>query len=265
MHTLISVIICTHKRPNQLRNCVQSIIVQDPSPFELIIVYHSKNDLQKLNMLKKEMKVRFLVCNKTNSAAARNIAIKNAKGSILAFIDDDCVANKYWLQCITQQFKDPHCQMVMGKAVDGSRINIFSTMENARINHYVKSNIVSRSRKKYALVLDTKNFAVRKNLIKKHNLFFDTRFTNKFEDVDFGFRTILNGVNISYNPNIIVRHYGTSNFASHVRREIAIGYNYCVMKAKWENGFDSENIHRLQNTRTNIGFPPKSHFLCLRS
>ena len=257
----ISVAICTYNRPELLKKCMRSIIKQDLPPFELIIVYHSKNDLRKVSMLKRGVGVRFLHCNKTNSAVARNMAINSSKGTILAFIDDDCIANKNWLQCITQQFEDQRCQIVMGKAVNGSRSNIFSIIENARINYYVESNIITKDKKKHAFVLDTKNFAIRKSLLVGHNLLFDTRFTNKFEDIDFGLRTISIGVSILYNPRIIVRHFGTSSLLSHVKREFSIGYNYCVMKAKWTHKLNMKIAQRLYHTRTKINFPPKSYIL----
>ena len=149
----------------------------------------------------------------------------------------------------------------MGKAVNGSRSNIFSTIENARINYYVESNIVTKDKKKYAHILDTKNFAVRKSLLVGHNLLFDTRFTNKFEDVDFGFHIISIGVNILYNPHIIVRHFGTSDILSHAKREFSIGYNYCAMKAKWMNKLNINIAQKLHYAKTKISSPPKSYIL----
>ena len=262
IHTMkISVAICTYNRPEQLKRCVQSIIAQGEYLFELIVVFHSKNDLREIKTLNKNQRVRFLQCSKTNSSSARNRAINNSKGTILAFIDDDCVANRHWLQRIIQQFEDRYCQIVMGKAINGSNLNIFSAIENARINYYTQSNMVTKKKKKYAHVLDTKNFAIRKSFLAKHNLIFDVRFTNKFEDVDFGFRVISTGANILCNPQILVRHFGTSDFLSHLKREFSIGYNYCTMKAKWAHRLNITIAKRLHSTNTNIIPPPISHIL----
>lgn len=262
MHTVkISVAICTYNRSEQLKKCVQSIIYQEAHLLELIIVYHSKSDLQGVNMLKKDVRIRFFHCNKPSSSASRNVAINNSKGAILAFIDDDCIANRYWLLHISQHFKNPHSQLVMGRAITGSKPNVFSKIENARINHYVQSYIVRKGNRKYATILDTKNFAVRKSFLIKHNLLFDTRFTDKFEDIDFGLRVISVGASISYNSQLVVRHFGTPDFCSHVKREFSIGYNYCAMEKKWSNKLNMKVAKILYFAARKTGPLPKSYIL----
>ena len=45
---------------------------------------------------------------------ARNTGVRNAKGDIIAFTDDDCIVDPLWLKEILAGFEDPMVQGVAG-------------------------------------------------------------------------------------------------------------------------------------------------------
>ncbi|MDC3257889.1 glycosyltransferase [Flavobacteriales bacterium] len=89
---LISIIIPTYNRVSFLLDCVNSILNQTYSEFEIIIVSdgstdNSKEEIAKLN----DSRVKFIELDKNYGypAKARNEGIKLSKGDFIAFCDDD--------------------------------------------------------------------------------------------------------------------------------------------------------------------------------
>ncbi|MFX0035955.1 MAG: glycosyltransferase family 2 protein [Candidatus Hermodarchaeota archaeon] len=86
---LVSVIIPTYGRPNELRRALNSVLKQTYNNIEIIIVNDDPENKIDLIIPKKDyVKVINHTRNK-GGAAARNTGIKEAKGKYIAFLDDD--------------------------------------------------------------------------------------------------------------------------------------------------------------------------------
>jgi glycosyltransferase involved in cell wall biosynthesis len=92
---LISVIVTTYNRKNELKQAVKSILAQTFDNFEIIIVdnYSDYNIHKLINSFKDLRIVLIQNHNNGNYVISRNLGIKKAKGSFIAFCDDD----DYWL------------------------------------------------------------------------------------------------------------------------------------------------------------------------
>jgi glycosyltransferase involved in cell wall biosynthesis len=99
---LVSVCITTYNRKNLLVQTIKSILVQDYSNFEIIIVDDFSQDgtieLIKNSILKLDDRITY-INHKFNKglAAARNTAINNANGKYFTFCDDDDKWSKKFL------------------------------------------------------------------------------------------------------------------------------------------------------------------------
>jgi GT2 family glycosyltransferase len=71
------------------------IVILDPIP-ELMEFYKSR--------LSKNVKI--IMSEKRGLSNARNVGVRQAKGSIVAFIDDDAVADGRWLESIIKDYED---------------------------------------------------------------------------------------------------------------------------------------------------------------
>ncbi len=105
----ISVVILTYNRPALLAKCINSILKQSYKNYEIIIV----NDCSTGNtkevaegFVRRNRKIR-LFNNEVNrgEAASRNVGIKHARGDVITFIDDDCVADEDLLRNAVKAFK----------------------------------------------------------------------------------------------------------------------------------------------------------------
>ncbi|TCP61056.1 GT2 family glycosyltransferase [Rhodovulum bhavnagarense] len=92
----VSVVIASHRRPAALRLCLTALRFQDYRPFEVIVVA----DLAGLDMVGAMAvadRVKTAHVEAPGIAAARNAGLALAAGDIVAFIDDDAVAEPTWL------------------------------------------------------------------------------------------------------------------------------------------------------------------------
>lgn len=104
---LVSVVICTYNRKNLLRDCLNSVYVQDypKSNFEVIVVDGGSTDGTKELCKKHLPRIKFVVESKLGLAGARNKGAELARGSIVAYTDDDCVIDKHWLKNLVSGFQ----------------------------------------------------------------------------------------------------------------------------------------------------------------
>ncbi len=93
-----SVIVVSRHRPAALRRCVISLQQQDHPDFEVIIVA----DPQGIAIVNEMgLTIKLVGFDEPNISAARNAGLRVATGDVIAFIDDDAVAEPTWLTRLT--------------------------------------------------------------------------------------------------------------------------------------------------------------------
>lgn len=97
----LTVAICTKDRPDNVERCLKSLqTLKKPdnlTDFEILIVDNAPSDDQTKERVANFPQVRYVQELKAGLDFARNRAIEEAKGEILAFLDDDVVVDREWL------------------------------------------------------------------------------------------------------------------------------------------------------------------------
>lgn len=100
----ISVCVCTFKRPHLLKRLLHGLGDQDTEGlFTYSIVVADNDHLETAKAVVSEfaassaIPVRYCVEPQQNISLVRNLAVENADGDFIAFIDDDEFPTKYWL------------------------------------------------------------------------------------------------------------------------------------------------------------------------
>ena len=93
---LVSVVVVSRERPQLLLRCLASLAQLDYHPFEIIVVSDPKG-ADAVEMSEFSDLVKLMRFDQSNISAARNVGIEHAAGEIVAFIDDDSVAEPLWL------------------------------------------------------------------------------------------------------------------------------------------------------------------------
>lgn len=97
----LTIAICTKDRPDNVERCLKSLQnLKKPdnlSDFEILIVDNAPSDDQTQERVANFPQVRYVRELKVGLDFARNRAIQEANGEILAFLDDDVVVDPEWL------------------------------------------------------------------------------------------------------------------------------------------------------------------------
>jgi GT2 family glycosyltransferase len=106
----VSIVVATHDRPAQLATCLTSLIEQEYPDFEIIVVDNapSSDDAAQLveAMSQKVTRpiIRYLCEPSPGLALAHNRGLEEVRTAIVAFTDDDVVADKQWLAELVKGF-----------------------------------------------------------------------------------------------------------------------------------------------------------------
>jgi glucosyl-dolichyl phosphate glucuronosyltransferase len=120
----ITVIVCTYNRCRKLHHTIKSVADQAISPslrWEILIV--DNNSIDETHQVVEELQgrypgqIRYILEPKKGVSYARNAGIQEARGEILAFIDDDETAHPDWLRNLTESLHSGEWCGVGGRVV----------------------------------------------------------------------------------------------------------------------------------------------------
>ena len=121
---LISIIIPTRNRASFLKETIHSLTGQDfpPNNYEILIIDNGSTDATRAVALEAKRafshhQIRYVYEPVFGLLSGRHRGIKETRSELLTFVDDDIVADKYWLACIIESFQDSKVQLVTGRSL----------------------------------------------------------------------------------------------------------------------------------------------------
>lgn len=111
----ISIIVCTRDRPELLRTCLESLSKLQGALHEVIVVDNGSGP--ETAQVAAEYPVRLIREGRPGLCRARNRGLTEARGEIVAFLDDDVVVASHWLAAAAAGFADPLIAGVIGLVV----------------------------------------------------------------------------------------------------------------------------------------------------
>lgn len=117
---LVSVIIITRNRPEMVRKSLEHLQHQSYGKIESLVVDSSSNDETKHLILDHFPHVNYLYLanGKNRMQDSRNLGIRNSKGDIIGFLDDDSMASPEWVEEIAASYTDPSVGGVGGLVLE---------------------------------------------------------------------------------------------------------------------------------------------------
>ncbi|MFD4691317.1 glycosyltransferase [Streptomyces sp. NPDC058463] len=113
-----TVVVATRERPEQLARALDSLLAQDHPDFEIVVVDNAPATTATRDLVAAgyaHRGVRHVLEPVPGLAAAHNRGIAAAEADVLAFTDDDVIADPHWLTALTLPFAaDPRLGCVTG-------------------------------------------------------------------------------------------------------------------------------------------------------
>ena len=227
---MISIIVPSYNSEKTIQENIKSLLKQDyKGQYEIIVVDSSKD---KTPDMVSEFPVKLIKQKPKGPATARNLGVKKSKGSIIVFIDSDCVAPKNWLKNLLKPFSSRDVVAVAGTYKTKNKKSLI-----ARFTGY---EIEQRHEKmkmfKYIDFVATYNCAYRKKIFIKLGGF-NKKFTQA-EDADLSFRIAKRGYKIRYQPSAYVCHYHPDTLTKYLKLKFWRGYWKVFLYSKHKEKFE---------------------------
>lgn len=110
----VSVVICTRDRERELERCLGAVSRQRYPYFDVLVVDNAPQDAAAFEIARR-WGVLYVMELQVGLSRARNLGMRASTGEIIAFLDDDAVADPNWLQNLVVEFKDPQVAAVTGR------------------------------------------------------------------------------------------------------------------------------------------------------
>ncbi|MGD9850781.1 MAG: glycosyltransferase family 2 protein [Nitrospirales bacterium] len=216
----ISVVVPLLNEERYVGHCIESLLSQTypKDRFEVIVIDNGSQD-SSYAIVEQYPQIKLLVESEKGSYAARNRGITEASGSVIAFIDPDCMPDKDWLQNIASAMDEPDVLVLLGRRCLPSLLSSLSLLE-AYENE--KDEYVINGETETLYYGYTNNMAVRRKLFEDLGLFLkiprgaDTIFVRRVADTYSG------GV-VRYRSDVVVTHMEVNNVASYYRKAFLYG------------------------------------------
>lgn len=247
---LVTVAVCTRDRPDDLAICLDSLLCVEYPALDLLVVDNAPRTQGTARLIATRYStVRLVIEPKPGLDRARNRAIREARGEILAFADDDTVVDPGWVAALVNVFRvDPVVMAVTGLVVPFEleteaqdaferyggfgrgferRWHSFSRREGTH-PHHIGSGIYGTGA----------NMAYRRTVFDQIGEF-DPALdvgtpTDGGGDLDMFFRVVEHEMLLVYEPAAVVRHRHRRSFAELRRQIVGWGtgfYSYLARNA----------------------------------
>ncbi|UCG17196.1 MAG: glycosyltransferase family 2 protein [Phycisphaerales bacterium] len=117
---MISVVVCTYNRAGVLRRMLTAFFAQrdlDSTDHELIIVDNNSSDDTRavVEQFNRSATLRYVFEQRQGLSCARNRAVAESRGEIVAFLDDDVIVDEHWLVKLQECFEATNADVVGGR------------------------------------------------------------------------------------------------------------------------------------------------------
>jgi glycosyltransferase involved in cell wall biosynthesis len=208
---IVSVIIPVYNGEKTLKMCLDSVLEQTYKNYEVIVVDNNSTDRTKeiiCNLKEDYDRIKYIFSERRTTGSARNEGVKAAEGEVVVFTDSDCICPHNWIEKITMPIRLEGEIAAVG--FEDDPVNNYWTRN---IQKSDESHMRHYSHGGYITIFDTKNAAIRAQVLKK--LMFDPDI-NISDDLDLAVRIIMEN-RIRYIPSVRVCHFHRTSLRSTVK------------------------------------------------
>lgn len=187
-----------HYGVHLLSRTIESIYNQcPPDGSEILIVDTGLPNHIRLELLDRFKRVRIVDAPKAGYFQAKNIGYNKASGSIVVFLDSDCIASDGWLTSIVKPFSS-------GANASAGR-TFYRGSFLARVMSITDWGFFPTEDKLFTKFFAANNVALRKDFAHQH--LFDERFWRTGGDITMANAMFKSGIRVRFQPSARTHHY----------------------------------------------------------
>jgi len=206
----VSVLICTRDRSALLEGCLDSVLGCSPAPAEVIVVDQSRDEATRLAVSRRQgraVPVRYVRGIGTGLSRAKNQGVADGTARVIAFTDDDCLADPGWIEALCEPILAGRAEAVVGRTLPETSIG---GMDETYSFYAPEGSPVFRRRTHPWRVGGGGNFAAARDVLLRTGSF-DERLgpgapLESAEDMDMVHRLLRAGSRMVYAPRAVIRH-----------------------------------------------------------
>jgi glycosyltransferase involved in cell wall biosynthesis len=180
-------------------------------------------------------KARQILTGKLDPAGKRNLALRDAEGEILIFIDDDAYPENNFLEVLEKDFENPNIVAVGGPALTPAESNFWQKVSGAIFLSHLSGGFPERYRsigkKKFVTDWPTVNLSIRKDTFRELGGFQCRYWPGEDTFLCYDLLTKKN-LKVLYDPLLVVYHHRRESIIQHLHQISAYGLHrgYFVKK-----------------------------------
>ena len=207
----LSLVLCTYGRVNEVNNFLESIHTQTIKPAEIIIVDQNEKEILKniVNEWQAKLSIKHRRVDFKGASKSRNYGAKEAKFSLIAFPDDDCLYPPRLVEEIVKLFaSQAKVDVILASKIEPSELH--GSPKRLALNHSQVNSILDLFKAK----AETSNIFARKSILKSLSYVFDenigpganTPWASN-EETDFLIRLLRQGAKIIKLKDLAIAHH----------------------------------------------------------
>ena len=215
---LISIIIANRNGEKYLKTCITSVLKSSTKNYEIIFIDNKSTDssIEIINeFVRKDTRIRILI-NEVNRGVpfSRNRAIREAKGEILVFLDNDTKVDRNWLNAIIETFStDNTIGALQCKIFDFKKTDLIQEIGMKLYPYTGFGTTLGRGEKDHGqfdkpveIIALGAALAVKKEVARRVGGF-DLKLMHTTDDLDFSWRIWILGYRVMLSPDSKIYHY----------------------------------------------------------
>jgi glycosyltransferase involved in cell wall biosynthesis len=239
---LVSVIIPTYNSANYIEQCLDSVISQDYSKIEIIVIDDGSNDNtnQKLRAVGKSIKI--ISISNSGAAVARNYGLMLARGEFLAFLDSDDYWSPQKISLQVKKLKDSSSDLCYCSVQEfynnGDLGNLFTPKYFGNLKDFYLCNPTVDP-----FLGGPGGVIIRKDILAKSGIF-DPKVPAPSEDWDF-FRRVAEIADVTFVDQILLfKRVHDKNISKQSLRQYLKGNHFAIRKMHLERqaGFCAKSL-----------------------
>lgn len=259
----ITVAIPCYNLQDRISVCLESVIAQDYKDIEILVIDDCSTDksvevISSMIDLHPEREFRLIV-NETNLGLCevRNIAIKEAGGEALYYLDGDDTIERGTLSLFQRRMEETNAEVVTGayrkKNTNGNTVSVKQYPEDTingdfALATYIRKHIINHR----TCSVGVTNRLYSLDFLRSHDICCSTEYRT-YESSLFIFKVALHARHISYIHDITYNYFNVSDSITHQKKDLAFIHTVrAFVQSVFDEKRDFENNQKGQITHPGL-------------